>query len=129
MQLNDYLYTVTASRTADGEATFTLALNAACPIYAAHFPGHPVTPGVCIVQTAKELLETVIGKPLDIVAVKNVKFLAVLSPDGAPQVECSVSKIQHAADGDEVSARVEMSCRGATVAKISLTCKPHDDRH
>ena len=128
MQLNNYLYTITASRTADGEATFTLALNAACPIYAAHFPGHPVTPGVCIVQTAKELLESTVGQPLDIVAVKNVKFLAVLSPDGAPQVECSVGKIQRAAAGDEVSARVEMSCQGAAVAKVSLTCKPHDDR-
>ncbi len=129
MQLNNYLYTVTDSRTADGEGKFTIALNAACPIYAAHFPGHPVTPGVCIVQTAKELLETIVGHRLDIVAVKNVKFLAVLSPDGTPQVECSVGKIQRAADGDEVSARVEMSCQGAAVAKISLTCKPHDNRH
>lgn len=129
MQLNDYLYTVTACRTADGEGTFTLALNAACPIYAAHFPGHPVTPGVCIVQTAKELLELTTGEQLDIVAVKNVKFLAVLSPEDTPAVECSVGKVQRAPGSGEVSARVKMSCNGTAVAKVSLTCKPHDDRH
>ncbi len=128
MQLNDYLYTVTASRTDGGETTFTLALNAACPIYAAHFPGHPVTPGVCIVQTAKELIERVTHSQLDIVAVKNVKFLAVLSPTGSPAVECSVGKVQRADGSGEVSARVGISCGGTAVAKVSLTCKPHDDR-
>ena len=37
-------------------ATYEIALNAQHFIYQAHFPGEPITPGVCILQMACELL-------------------------------------------------------------------------
>ena len=36
-------------------ATYEIALNAQHFIYQAHFPGEPITPGVCILQMACEL--------------------------------------------------------------------------
>ena len=49
-------------------------------VYAAHFPGHPVTPGVALVQTALELLSELEGKPLEIKASKSIKFLIPVLP-------------------------------------------------
>ena len=37
--------------------SYTIKLIPSCVIYQAHFPGEPITPGVCIVQMAKELIE------------------------------------------------------------------------
>ena len=57
MTLKNKLYTITDMEHEGGTARFSLNLNAAHEIYEAHFPGEPVTPGVCLVQMAGELLE------------------------------------------------------------------------
>lgn len=44
-------------------------------IYAAHFPGYPITPGVCVVQMALELM----GKQLT--SAKDIKFVLPVMPD------------------------------------------------
>ena len=44
------------------------------PIYAAHFPGFPVTPGVTLVQIALDLME----KPL--LSAKDIKFVVPVIP-------------------------------------------------
>ena len=45
------------------------------PIYAAHFPGYPITPGVCLVQMALELM----GK--EMTGSKDIKFVTPVMPD------------------------------------------------
>ena len=60
---------------------FTVELDRGCEIYSAHFPGHPITPGVAIVQIAVELLSLVSGRTLDISYAKNIKFLVPIIPE------------------------------------------------
>ena len=48
---------------------FTVRLNAAHPIYKAHFPDMPVTPGACLVQIAEELT----GRKIE--RITNLKFM------------------------------------------------------
>ena len=60
----------------------TVELNGNSGIYAAHFPGHPITPGVTIVQIAVELLSLESGRTLDITQAKNIKFLVPVIPEG-----------------------------------------------
>lgn len=55
-------------------------LNRECEIYAAHFPSHPITPGVTIVQIAVELLSLVMDWPVDVTYAKNIKFLVPIIP-------------------------------------------------
>lgn len=50
------------------------------PIFKGHFPGHPVTPGVCILQIIKELGESWAGSPLRLQIAKHMKFLAIINP-------------------------------------------------
>lgn len=119
----DDLYHVSELHHDGDNATCLVKLHADHEIYRAHFPGQPVTPGVILLQVACQLLGKVIGQSLEIVAVKNVKFLAVVSPVDNPQVNFSFSHIQ--ADEQGFSARVEVkSLAGNTLVKISFCATP-----
>ena len=81
MKLLHHLFNLLDERMdAPTEGRFRLRLNAEHPIFAAHFPGRPLT-----LRTAK-----------------NVKFLAPIHPEATPEVEVHLSM-----DGDRVTAQVE----------------------
>lgn len=63
-----------------GQSGFNVILNPDHLIYKAHFPGQPVTPGVCILQMIQELLSVWMGIPLYIKKIKNAKFTNMISP-------------------------------------------------
>lgn len=71
-----------------GQSGFNIILNPDHLIYKAHFPGQPVTPGVCILQMIQEILSEQEGMPLFIRKIKNVKFTNMISPlsDGSISV-------------------------------------------
>ncbi len=58
-----------------------ITLNKAHPIFKGHFPGNPVTPGVCMLQIIKELAEDILSKKLFMVRSSNVKFMALINPE------------------------------------------------
>jgi 3-hydroxyacyl-[acyl-carrier-protein] dehydratase len=115
------LYTVTCRHTGEDTATYRLRLNADSEIFKAHFPGHPVMPGACMVQTAMELAEDATGKRLQLTEIKNVKFLAVISPDTTEEMEYTLSHITVTAD--TVSFLATVRCNDTINAKMSLICK------
>lgn len=126
MQLRNNLYTV-SNRDVDGTtARFALQLNPASFIYQAHFPGEPITPGVCIVQMAKELLEEILHLSLEISMVKNVKFLAVVSPLESTSIVYQFDKVT-TSDDRTVKAQITVSAETGVKAKISLVCKQYGD--
>jgi 3-hydroxyacyl-[acyl-carrier-protein] dehydratase len=127
MQLKNNLYQIIRQE-ADGETavSFELCLNPGCFIYKAHFPGQPITPGVCMVQMGKELLEELTGKALDIVFVKNVKFLSVLVPQDSAGLQFTISKMTWSDDGQELKAQITVATTAETKAKISLVCRIND---
>ena len=59
----------------------TLSARRNSTVYRGHFPGHPVTPGVLMLQAVAELLSQAAGKELKLQKVNNVKYLAMMSPD------------------------------------------------
>ncbi|MDR3268749.1 MAG: glycosyltransferase [Tannerella sp.] len=80
MILKDNFYTVEEQTETGNGWICRLSLNASHPIYRAHFPGHPVTPGVCIIQLTKEIASGCYAKSFFLSGVKNVKFLRVIDP-------------------------------------------------
>jgi 3-hydroxyacyl-[acyl-carrier-protein] dehydratase len=64
----------------------TLQLNREHAIYKAHFPGQPITPGVCVMQMMQDLLVRHYGRPLRLRLARNIKFLKVISPETTPQI-------------------------------------------
>lgn len=117
MTLRNNLYDVLAYDVTLPDARFEILLREDCPIYAAHFPGMPITPGVCIVQMAAELLGLALRKNLRVTSVKNAKFLSALTPE-APVILVSITKIK--AEGNSVTAIAEISDHNTKYAKISL---------
>ena len=121
MKLLDSLYTVVSDRIIDDGRQYDLRLNPEHFIYKAHFPGEPITPGVCIMQMAQELAGLATGEKLSVECVRNVKFLHIITPDSIPQISCSLQKMSQEdgmlrfqtvfTSGDEVSAKLSLICR------------------
>lgn len=55
-------------------------LLASSCVYAAHFPGYPITPGVAIVKIATELLSEISGRSVDVSSARNIKFILPVIP-------------------------------------------------
>jgi 3-hydroxyacyl-[acyl-carrier-protein] dehydratase len=120
MVLKNSLYTIEGQQSAEGTVAYDIRLQPDHIIYQAHFPGEPITPGVCVVQIAKELLEEHLQRPLAIKAVKNVKFLAVVSPLEHPQVRYTFRQIQDTPEA--VTAQVDVADGDTSMTAISFTC-------
>lgn len=80
----------------------TIRLNPDHVIFAGHFPGQPVVPGVCMLQIVKELLEGVVQQRLCLLRASNSKFLTVLTPQAHEVVGVQL-KFESSADGILVS--------------------------
>ena len=117
MKLDDFYQIKEIQHTGNG-VTFTVHFNANHFIYAAHFPGNPITPGVCITQIVKELTEELVQAPLFLKIVKNLKFTQVINPLQHPEVNFILSNPQKDETGYRVTASVESN--GEVFAKMSL---------
>ena len=93
MKLLNSLYHILSKDMSELSFSYDIHLDATHFIYQAHFPGNPITPGVCIIQIAKELMEEHFQRQLRIQKVQNVKFLNVISPIETPDIVCSYTKI------------------------------------
>lgn len=82
MRLNGDLFRIESRMEGlpEGQSGFNIVLNPDHVIYKAHFPGQPVTPGVCILQMLQELLSVQCDKQLYIRKIKNAKFTSMISP-------------------------------------------------
>ena len=77
MSLRNSLYYILGSN----ESEYTIRFDASHPIFAGHFPGHPVLPGACLVQIAEELLSTHLSQKVRFTSVRNLKFRQPVTPD------------------------------------------------
>ena len=63
-----------------------ITLNKDHEIFQGHFPGNPVTPGVCMMQIVKDLTEEFTGSKLFLKTASNVKFMAIINPFETPDL-------------------------------------------
>ena len=79
--LLENFYTLASSTpNVDGRFECTIVLNALHPIYKGHFPQIPVTPGVCLTQMIKEIVEDKYALKLRLTEADNIKFLGLINP-------------------------------------------------
>ena len=95
-----------------------LFTNPEHPIYKAHFPGNPITPGVCVIQAAGELLEQQLHSNIYLKTVKNVRFLSVIIPEKGKKIRYSFSNLVEEENGCKVQVLVNDD--STVYAKISL---------
>ena len=118
MTLKNDFYHIVERQNTDSGVNFIVRFNADHFIYAAHFPGNPITPGVCITQMVKELTEELTQFPLFLKIVKNIKFTQVINPLQHPKVSFALTTPQEDENGYKVSATVKNDSE--IFAKLSL---------
>ena len=89
MLLKDF-YKVNDLVIAEDLATASITINKNHDVFKGHFPGNPVTPGVCMMQIIKELTEQVVQKKLFMESASNVKFMAIINPENTPDLDLTL---------------------------------------
>lgn len=103
----------------NNKATFGIRFNTENVIYKAHFPSKPVTPGVCLIQIAQELLARCTGVFCNLKKVKNIKFTTLLDPITSPEIAVSLNGIV-ATNKDEHKVSVVFKKDEIIFSKMSL---------
>ena len=104
---------------AEDRLAFRVRLDAAHPVYAGHFPGNPVLPGVCTLQIVRECLERGTGRRHRFTAIRECKFLGRVVPQADELLETDIRV------GDDTPEGTRLSCtitnHGKTVIKLRGT--------
>ena len=96
----------------------TIRLLPESGIFKAHFPGNPITPGVCQVGIVGEVLETMRGRGLELREVKNLKFVEVLKPGSVGEVVITFDKMEE--DDGRLAAKGTVASESKIYTKFSL---------
>ncbi len=118
MVLKNSLYKISSSNIE--EKSFNLELVPDCLIYQAHFPEQPITPGVCIIQVASELLNELLQSVYELTTISNAKFLAVINPLETAVVTYTFKKLGFDEDTKTVKVSVIVSDTDTVFPKLSL---------
>lgn len=96
--LTDFYTLQSYEKTENGSFTAQISLNKDHDIFKGHFPGNPVTPGVCMMQIVKELTEEFTGSSLFLKTASNVKFMAIINPFETPDLKIQLDITENGGD-------------------------------
>jgi 3-hydroxyacyl-[acyl-carrier-protein] dehydratase len=111
--LEDELYTIIEK----ADNVVRIRLRAESEIFKGHFPGNPITPGVCQVGIIGELAEKLCSCKLTLREVKTLKYTDILRPS-AKDVEVKFDKLDET--GGELAAKGTVVSDGQVYTKFSL---------
>lgn len=118
--LQDFYTLQNIEKQNDNNYSVSMKLNPDHEIFKGHFPGNPVTPGVCMMQIVKDLTEKITEKKLTLKSATNVKFMAIINPEETPDL---VLELDIAEDEDNVKVK-NTTLFGETIAlKMSVNYK------
>lgn len=86
---------------------FCVALNPACQVYEGHFPGSPVSPGVCNIQMIKECIELATGKELFMNYIQQCRLTTLITPQTHPELNIRIQILSETAEQVKVRALIE----------------------
>lgn len=115
MLLKDFYTVEKLENVSEGKYAAVITLNNQHDIFKGHFPGNPVTPGVCMMQIIKELSQEIVGSSLFMISSSNVKFMALINPEINP-----VLKLELEISGDLAS---EIKVKNTTVFEETVALK------
>jgi 3-hydroxyacyl-[acyl-carrier-protein] dehydratase len=113
-------YTIEKTESIGNTYRAGVTLNASHEIYKAHFPGNPITPGVCLLQMAMEILNSKFDRNLRLVHAKNIKYLKVINPLENPELEFI---FQLKTENDLIFTDIDIIAGETVFTKVSATYK------
>lgn len=120
MLLKDFYQVHIIDKISDTKYVAQIILNEKHDVFKGHFPGNPVTPGVCMMQIIKELTQHITGFSLQLKSSSNVKFMALINPEVTPELklELEITSIE-----DDVKVKNATSFGETVALKLSNTYK------
>ena len=119
MDFLDNLFIIQSTEKTESGFSAKLLCNPSHPVYLAHFPGNPITPGACLLKTAGEVLQQKTGRPLYLKSSKNIKYLSLLVPEEGKEVQFEFSGFTEIENG--CKAQVVIADETTVYTKMSLT--------
>lgn len=92
--------------------TFDFCLPPEHPVFAGHFPGMPIVPGVMLLDAVCHAVTSAAGSGSQQWHVKTVKFLSPLAPDETASVHYDIA--------DDKTVRFEIVADGRAIASGHL---------
>ena len=89
MLLDNYFY-IEKQEKDEEDFLFLVRLNTEHPIFNGHFPGNPISPGVCNIQMIKECAERIMGCQLRLDNIKQCKFSNLIIPSSELRITISI---------------------------------------
>jgi 3-hydroxyacyl-[acyl-carrier-protein] dehydratase len=80
------LYKIQTIAETDQTIQAAVMLDAGHPIFKGHFPGHPVLPGVCMLEMITEIVGNHKQIPVRITGAPMIKFLNMIDPNKDPLI-------------------------------------------
>ncbi|AZA52420.1 3-hydroxyacyl-ACP dehydratase [Chryseobacterium sp. G0201] len=118
--LTDFYTLQSSEKGENGRFIANISLNKDHDIFNGHFPGNPVTPGVCMMQIVKELTEEFTGAQLFLKSASNVKFMAIINPFETPDLTLQLDITENE---DEVKVKNTTSFGETIALKMSVNYK------
>lgn len=119
MILNESLYKIHDIAREGNSATIRVELLSSHPIYAGHFPGQPVVPGVCTLTIIKECIEKVLERSTSYASIKECKYMSALIPEEKLYIIISITIDEN----KNVKALVYRDSTQETVLKLKAVIK------
>ena len=121
MLLQDFYTVDKIDAISEGKYQATITLNKDHDIFKGHFPGNPVTPGVCMMQIIKEITENVLNTSLTMVSTTNVKFMAIINPEINAKLTLDLDIAEN--EASEIKVKNTTSFDETIALKLSNTYK------
>lgn len=119
MNFLDNLFILESAESTQNGYMVRLLCNPLHPVYQAHFPGNPITPGACLLKTASEVLQQKMGRPLYLKSSKNIKYLNILIPVEEKEVRFEFSNFTEIENGSKM--QLVIADDDSVYSKMSLT--------
>lgn len=92
MLLENKFYKVLSENRTDAlTAEYCLSILPECTVYDGHFPGDPVCPGVCNIETIKECAMLLTGESLRYNSIKQCRLTALATPTVCPELKVQLN--------------------------------------
>ena len=120
MLLENKFYRILSEERGEGlSAKYRVAILPECNVYDGHFPGDPVCPGVCNIETIKECAILLTGEQLRYSIIKQCRLTALATPTVCPEVSIQVT-LSPAGDGYAIQATIADSRQTYMILKGQL---------
>jgi len=98
MLLKDFFEIIKQTRISDQEILTQIRINPGHGLFAGHFPGNPVVPGVVSVQLINDILSDALGMELITTEAKSIKFISMIQPQINSELSINI-KYENSAEG------------------------------